>query len=114
MIFIPSQLIVPFFVIMGLVIVVAGFLWFRESRNSEPTSSRVKVVSKGHEHNKTMKMDFDVFTFQHLSDGTEFQMSLGAGRHPEIAVGVIGTLEYVAVKGKPKYFGQFIPEAEVE
>jgi len=59
-----------------------------------------------------MKMDFDVFTFQHLSDNTEFEMSLGAGRNPEIAVGIIGTLEYVAVKGKPKYFGRFIPETK--
>jgi len=42
--------------------------------------------------------------------GVEFEMSLAAGGSPEIAVGVVGTLEYVAVKGKPKYFGRFIPE----
>jgi hypothetical protein len=59
-----------------------------------------------------MKMDFDVFTFQHLSDGTEFEMSLTAGGNPNIIVGAIGTIEYTAVKGKPKYFGQFIPETE--
>ena len=110
MVLIPSHFIIPFFVILGLVILVSGAMWFRESRNSTRTKSRVKVVSKTHKHNKAAKMDFDVFTFQHLSDGIEFEMSLLAGRDPEIEVGVIGTLEYTAVKGKPKYFGRFIPE----
>ena len=110
MIFIPSQFLIPFFVIMGLGMLVCGFIWFRESRGSKPASSHVKVMSKGHKHNKMMQMDFDVFTFQHLSDGTEFEMSLVAGRNPEIVVGETGTLEYVAVRGKPKYFTRFISE----
>jgi hypothetical protein len=112
MILIPSQFFIPFLILMVIAFLVTGAFWIREKRSSKPTSSRVKVISKGHEHVKLSKMDFDVFTFQHLSDGEEFEMSLLAGRSPEITVGRIGTLEYVAVKGKPKYFGQFIPETE--
>ena len=68
MILIPSQFLIPFFVIMGLIILVPVFLWFRESRNTTPESSRVVVVSKGLKHDKVMKIDFDVFKFRHLSD----------------------------------------------
>ena len=107
---IPSQFVIPFFVISGFIILTVAGLWFRESRKSTPTVSRVKVVSKRHKYDKITKMDFDVFTFRHLSDGIEFEMSLREGYNPEIEVGIIGTLEYVAVKDKPKYFGKFIPE----
>jgi len=109
MIIIPSQFVVPFFIIMGVVILVCGIKLFIDKRNSTHESVRARVVTKTQVQIKGMAKGTtrNITTFEVLDTGTEIKLTLPPGYHEHLHEDDTGLLEYTAIKGKPAFFKSF-------
>jgi len=106
MIFIPSQFIIPFFVLMGAIILVCLIIMIVQKRKSSQEKSLVRVVSKRDEQIRGMAKGTtrNVTTFQRIDSGEEFDFTIPPGIHEFINPGDECLLYYTALKGKPAWF----------
>jgi len=109
MIIIPSQLIVPFFILMGVVILVCVIIMIINKRGSTHERTHVRVVAKTQEQIKGMAKGTmrNVTIFEILDTAKEIKMVVPPGINEIVLEGETGFLEYTAIRGKPAYFKGF-------
>jgi len=109
MIIIPSQFVIPFFILMGAVIVVCGIILLINKRGSTQERTRVRVIAKTQEQIKGMAKGTmrNVTTFETLDTGQEIKLTLPPGVHETVFEGETGLLDYTAIRGKPAFFTRF-------
>jgi len=109
MIFIPSQFVIPFFAIMGAIILFCAIKMLLDKRNTTHESIRVVVKGKAEEQiwgmaKGTMRT---VTIFEAVDTGMEIKLVLPPGYHEHLHEDDTGLLEYSAIKGDPAFFKVF-------
>ena len=116
MIFIPSQFVVPFFIILGVVILVCGIMMIISKFGTKHESAHVRAVTKSQEQIKMMAKGTmqNIIIFETLDTGKKLKMVLPQGAYDTVLEGETGLLEYAAIRGIPTYFKSFTKSNENE
>jgi len=112
MIIIPSQLFVPFLIVIGVVVLICGIMMIVTKRGSTHERVHVRAKAKMQEQIKLMAKGTmqNVTIFEALDTAKEIKMVLPPGVYETVREGETGLLEYTAVMGKPTYFKAFTPD----
>ena len=109
MIFIPSQLVISFFILLGVVILFCGVMMIINKFGTTQERANVRVVRKSQEQIKMMAKGTmqNIAIFEILDNAKEIKMVLPQGVYETVVEGETGLLEYSAIRGKPTYFKTF-------
>ena len=112
MIIIPSQFIIPFFILMGAIILVCAIIMIVNKRGSTHERNHVRVIAKSQEQIKGMAKGTmrNITIFETLDTAKEIKMVLPPGIHETVIEGETGQLEYTAIRGNPAFFKGFVSD----